>query len=59
MLIDPSRVPLLAALQQDKAPTEILSECADYSDFFLFDLAMKLPKNTGINQNAIELVEGK
>ncbi len=50
---------MLASLQQDKAPTEISLEYADYADVFLFDLAMELPENTGINENAIELVEGK
>ena len=59
MSIHPSRAPLLAALQQDKAPTEIPSEYADYADVFSFDLAMELPENTGINEHAIELVEGK
>ena len=57
--IHPSRAPLLAALQQDKAPTEIPSEYADYADVFSPDLAMELPENTGINKHAIELVEGK
>ncbi len=59
MLIHSSRAPLLAALQQDKAPTEIPSEYSDYADVFAFDLAMELPNNTGINEHAIELVEGK
>ncbi len=46
-------------MQKDKAPTEISSGYADYADVFLFDLAMKLPVNTGINEHDIELVEGK
>ena len=53
------RAPRLAELQLEKAPTEILLEYADYSDVFLFDLVIELPENTGINENAIELVEGK
>ncbi len=53
------RAPPLAELQLEKAPTEILLEYADYSDVFLFDLVIELPENTGINENAIELVEGK
>ena len=57
--IHPSRAPLLAALQQDKAPTEIPPEYADYANVFSPDLAMELPENTGINEHAIELVEGK
>ncbi len=54
-----SRAPRLAVLQQDKALTEIPLEYADYSDVFLFDLAMELPENTGINEHAIKLVKGK
>ena len=57
--VHPSRAPLLAALQQDKAPTEIPSEYADYADVFSPDLVMELPENTGINEHVIELVEGK
>ena len=59
LAIHPSRAPMLAALQQDKAPTEIPSEYIDYADVFSPDLAMQLPENTGINEHAIELVEGK
>ena len=59
MSINPSGAPLLAALQQDKALTEISSGYTDYADVFLFDLAMELPENTGINEHAIELVEDK
>ena len=57
--VNPSQAPLLAALQQDKALTEIPPEYADYADVFSPDLAMELPENTGINEHAIELVEGK
>lgn len=57
--IHPSRALLLAALQQDKAATEIPPEYADYIDVFSPDLAIKLPKNTGINKHAIKLKEGK
>ena len=49
----------VAALQQDKAPIEIPPEYADYADFFSPNLAMELPENTGINEYAIELIEGK
>ena len=59
LAIHPSRAPMLAALQQDKAPTEIPSEYIDYADVFSPDLAMELPENTGINEHAIELVESK
>ena len=59
LAVHSSRAPLLAALQQDKVPTEIPPEYADYTDVFSFDLAMELPENTSINENAIELVGGK
>ena len=55
----PSRAPLLAALQQNKAPTEIPLEYADYTNVSSTDLAMELPENTGINKHDIELIEGK
>ncbi len=54
-----SRASLLAALQKDKAPTEISPEYTDYASVFSFDLVMKLPENTGINEHAIELVGDK
>lgn len=53
------RTPLLAALQQDKAFIEILPEYIDYANIFSIDLAIKLLKNTSINEHSIELVEGK
>ncbi len=51
--------PTLAALQWDKAPTEIPSEYSDYATVFLADLAMELTENTGMNKDAIELIESK
>ncbi len=57
--VNPSRAALIAAMQQEKAPTEIHPEYSDYSDIFSFDLGIELPENTGINKNAIELVRGK
>ena len=54
-----SQAPLLAALQQDKAPIKIPSEYIDYTNVFSLDLAMQLPENTSINKHAIELIEGK
>ena len=59
MSLHSSRAPLLAAIQKNKATTEILLEYSDYADVFLFDLAMELPENTGIKENAIQLVQGK
>ena len=57
--VDPSRAPLLAVLQQDKAPIEIPLEYVHYADVFSPDLAMELPENPGINEHTIELIEGK
>ncbi len=57
--IHPFQAGQIAALQWDKAPTKIPAEYSDYADVFLSDLAIELPKNTGLNEHAIELVEGK
>ncbi len=57
--IHPSQAAQIAALQWDKAPTEIPAEYSDYADVFLSDLAMELPENTRMNEHAIELVEEK
>ncbi len=51
--------PTLAALQWDKAPTKIPTKYSNYADLFSSDLAMELPKNTEINEHAIELIKGK
>ncbi len=51
--------PTLAALQWNEAPTKILAEYSNYIDVFSTDLAMELPKNIGMNEHAIELIEGK
>ena len=57
--VHPSQAPLLGALQQDKALTEIPPEYADYTKVLSPDLAMELLENTGINEHTIELVEDK
>ena len=49
----------VGALLFDKAPTEVPAEYSDYSDVFLAENAMELPENTGMNEHAIELEEGK
>ena len=49
----------IAALKQDKAPTKVLSKYTNYADIFSFNLAMELPKSTGINEHIIELQDGK
>ncbi len=59
LLIHPSRTAQIAALQWDKAPTKIPAKYSDYADIFSSDLAMELPENTGINEHAIELINGK
>ena len=56
MAIHPSQI---SALIKDEAPTKVSPEYADYADVFSFDLAMELPENTGINEHAIELQDGK
>ena len=59
MAIYPSREAQILALILDAAPTEVPSKYADYADVFSFDLAIELPENTGINENAIELQDDK
>ena len=49
----------VGALIFDEAPTEIPAEYSDYSDVFLAENAAELPENTGMNEHAIELEEGK
>ena len=49
----------ISALIQNKAPTKVLPKYADYINVFFFNLAMKLPENTSINEHAIKLKEGK
>ncbi len=58
-LIHPFRAAQIATLQWDKASTKILAEYSDYAYAFPSDLAMELPENTGMNEHAIELIEGK
>ena len=59
LAIHPSRAPLLAVLQKNKALTKIPLEYVDYVDVFFLDLVMELSKNTGINEYTIKLIEGK
>ena len=49
----------VGALLFDKAPTKVLAEYSDYSDVFSVENAAELPENTGINEHAIKLEEGK
>ncbi len=57
--IYPFQAAQIAALWWDKAPTEIPAKYSDYTNVFSSDLAMELPENTGMNEHAIELIEGK
>ena len=49
----------VGALLFDEAPTEVPAEYSDYSDVFSAENAAELPENTGMNEHAIELEEGK
>ena len=49
----------VGALLFDEAPTEVLAEYSDYSNVFSAENAVELPKNTEINEHAIELEKGK
>ena len=55
----PSQAAQIAALKQDEACIKVSSNHTDYPDLFSFNLAIELPKNTGINEYAIELEDGK
>lgn len=57
--IHPVRVAQIAAPEWDKVSIKIAIEYTDFSNVFSSDLPMKLPKNTGTNDYAIELVEEK
>ena len=57
--IHPAKAAQIAALKQDESLTKVSSKYADYADIFLFDLAMKLPKNIGNNKHAIQLEKDK
>lgn len=48
-----------ATLQQNQAPTKVLSKYTDFADVFSLNLAIELLENTGINKHAIKLEEGK
>ncbi len=57
--VHPSRRAQIVHLKEDKAPTEIPSEYADFADVFWPKLAVELPEHTGINDHAIELVDDR
>ena len=49
----------VGALLFDEAPTKVPIKYSNYSDVFSTENAVELPENTGINEHAIELEEGK
>ena len=49
----------ITTLQWNKAPTQILIKYSDYADVSLFDLTIKLPENTSINEHTIKFVNEK
>ena len=57
--VHPFRKSQISGLIAEKAPTKVLAEYSDFADVFSPDLASKLPKHTGINNHAIELVKGQ
>ena len=54
-----SREPQISGLIVEEAPTKIFAKYSDFADVFSPDLASKLSEHTGINDYAIELVEGQ
>ena len=57
--VHPSRRPQISGLIAEEAPTKVPAEYSDFADIFSPDLASKLPEHTGINDHAIELVDGQ
>ncbi len=49
----------IAALWWERVFTKIPAKYSDYADVFFSEQAMELPKNTGINKHAIELIDEK
>ena len=59
MPVHSKRQAQVGALLFNEAPTKIPAEYSDYSDVFSAENVAELPENTGINEHAIELEEGK
>ena len=55
----PFRRPLISVLIAEEAPIKVLAKYLDFAYIFSLNLASKLPEYTGINDHAIELVEGQ
>lgn len=50
---------LVATLESNKTFTKISAKYANYSDVFLFDLAIELSENSSINKYTIKLEKEK
>ena len=59
MPVHSKRQAQVGVLLFDKAPTEVPAKYSDYSDVFSAENVAELPENTGMNEHAIELEEGK
>ena len=59
MPVHSERQTQVGALLFDKAFTKVSAEYSDYSNVFSAENAAELPENTGMNEHAIELEEGK
>ena len=57
--IHPSWRPQISGLIAKEALTKIVAKYLAFADVFSLDLAFKLPKHIGINNYAIELVDGQ
>ena len=57
--VHPSRRPQVSGLIAEEASTKVPAEYSDFADVFSPDLASELPEHTGINNHAIELVDGQ
>ena len=56
--VHPFRKPQISDLIAKEAPTKVPAKYSDFADVFSSDLMSKLSEYTGINDHAIELVDG-
>ena len=59
MLVYAEKQAQVGALIFNKAPTKVLAEYSDYNNVFSAENAAELSENTGMNEHAIKLEEGK
>ena len=59
MPVHSERQAQVGALLFDEAPTKVSAEYFNYSDVFSAENAAELLENTGMNEHAIKLEEGK